>query len=49
MLKSVGQAARGEMASYLEAPVHLSLWVKVKKNWRDDPSMLRLLGIATHR
>jgi GTP-binding protein Era len=48
MLKSVGQAARREMASYLEAPVHLSLWVKVKKNWRDDPSMLRLLGIATH-
>jgi len=48
MLKSIGQAARREMASYLECPVHLSLWVKVKKNWRDDPGMLRLLGIATH-
>jgi len=46
MLKAIGQAARLEMASYLEAPVHLSLWVKVKRRWRDDPTVLRLLGIA---
>jgi GTPase len=46
MLKAIGIAARQEMASTLGAPVHLSLWVKVKKRWRDDPSMLRLLGIV---
>jgi GTP-binding protein Era len=46
MLKAIGIAARQEMAASLRTPVHLALWVKVKKNWRDDPSVLRLLGIA---
>jgi GTPase len=46
MLKAIGIAARREMASSLGVPVHLSLWVKVRKNWRDDPSVLRLLGIV---
>lgn len=46
MLKAIGISARQEMAASLRTPVHLSLWVKVKKNWRDDPSVLRLLGIA---
>jgi GTPase len=45
MLKSVGIAARKEMISLLKAPVHLSLQVKVKRSWRDDPRMLRLLEI----
>ena len=47
MLKTIGIAARREMASSLGTPVHLSLRVKVRKNWRDDPSILRLLGIVT--
>ncbi|MCI0408964.1 MAG: KH domain-containing protein, partial [Acidobacteria bacterium] len=47
MLKAIGSAARQAMASSLGTPVHLSLWVKVKKNWRDDPGVLRLLGIVT--
>ena len=47
MLKAIGIAARQEMAASLGTPVHLSLWVKVRKNWRDDPSVLRLLGIVT--
>ena len=46
MLKAIGIAARQEMAASLGTPVHLSLWVKVRKNWRDDPSVLRLLGIV---
>ena len=47
MLKAVGTAARKEMGAYLHSPVHLSLWVKVKKGWRNDPLLLRLLGIAS--
>ena len=46
MLKAVGTAARMEMAAYLGSAAHLSLWVKVKKGWRNDPLLLRLLGIA---
>ena len=46
MLKAIGTAARHEMARQAGVPVHLSLWVKVKKKWRDDPAMLRLLGIG---
>lgn len=46
MLKAIGIAARAEMAVRLGAPVHLSLWVKVKKGWRDDALLLRLLGIS---
>ncbi len=45
MLKAVGTAARMEMMAYLGSPAHLSLWVKVKKGWRNDPLLLRLLGI----
>ena len=29
----------------LKGRVHLSLWVKVKEGWRDDPSLLRLIGL----
>jgi GTP-binding protein Era len=45
MLKAVGTAARAEMAGILGAPVHLSLRVKVKPDWRNDALLLRLLGI----
>jgi GTP-binding protein Era len=45
MLKAVGVASRKEMMALLKTPVHRSLQVKVKKSWRDDPQMLRLLEI----
>jgi len=47
MLKAIGTAARQGMASQLGATAHLALWVKVKKGWRNDPLLLRLLGIAS--
>jgi GTPase len=46
MLKAIGTASRAELAGYLGHPVHLSLWVKVKQGWREDPLILRLLGIS---
>lgn len=45
MMKAIGTAARRGLEEYLAARVHLSLWVKVKKNWRDDRSLLRLIGL----
>jgi GTP-binding protein Era len=44
MLKEIGRHAREEIESLLGTKVFLELWVKVEKNWREDPSALRRLG-----
>lgn len=44
MLKTVGTRARQAMGRLFERPVHLDLWVKVKKDWSDDERALRQLG-----
>lgn len=40
MLKKIGTAAREHLESLLETKIFLSLFVKVKPNWREDPSFL---------
>ena len=45
MMKAIGTTARRSLEAYLGSHVHLSLWVKVKKGWRDDTSVLRLIGL----
>ncbi len=45
MLKEIGQRARAEIEALLGAKVFLELWVKVEKNWREDPRALRRLGL----
>lgn len=37
MLKEVGTSARRQMERLLGTRVHLDLWVKVKKDWRNKP------------
>jgi len=44
MLKEIGRLAREEIEPLLGAKVFLELWVKVEKNWREDPRALRRLG-----
>ena len=44
LLKRVGQEAREEAESLLQAKVYLDLWVKVWKNWRRDPRAIRQFG-----
>lgn len=44
MLKKIGSAARASIERMLGRPVFLDLWVKVRPNWRDDPSALGWLG-----
>lgn len=46
LLKRIGQAARREIEALLETRVYLELWVKVRKNWRQDPQALRWLGLG---
>jgi GTP-binding protein Era len=44
MLKEIGTRARVELESLLGCKINLQLWVKVRKNWRDNNSILRSLG-----
>ena len=44
-IKAVGQAARGELETILDARVHLFLFVKVREKWTADPERYQELGI----
>ena len=44
-IKAVGQAAREELQTILDARVHLFLFVKVREKWTADPERYRELGI----
>lgn len=44
MLKAIGTDARIDMEKLLEKKVFLELFVKLKKNWRKNPSALRQFG-----
>ena len=43
-LKEVGTLARMELEELLEKKVYLETFVKMQKNWRDDPASLDALG-----
>jgi GTP-binding protein Era len=43
-LKKIGAHARAEIEKFLDRPVYLELWVKVKTNWRKDKKFLKELG-----
>ena len=44
-IKSIGKAARKDIAEAAEVPVHLFLHVKVRENWLDDPERYREMGL----
>lgn len=44
MLKEIGSQARIEIENLLDTKVNLSLWVKVKKDWRDSDMLLKNYG-----
>jgi GTP-binding protein Era len=44
MLKKIGTQAREDIEKLLGTRVFLELWVKVKKDWRDNPNALKNLG-----
>jgi len=43
MLKADWDMARLEIEKLLDTKIFLELWVKVKKDWRDDTKMLHEL------
>lgn len=44
MLKRIGSAARRDMEEMMEAKVNLQLWVKVRKEWRDNELLMKNYG-----
>ncbi|MDR1664743.1 MAG: GTPase Era [Clostridiales bacterium] len=44
MLKKIGGAARRDAEALLGSRIYLQLWVKVKKNWRDNDFLLKNFG-----
>lgn len=44
MLKRVGTGARKEMENFLKKKVFLEMYVKVAREWRDSPGMLKKFG-----
>lgn len=49
MIKGIGVHARESIEKLLSANVYLTLWVKVKEDWRNSEYMLRELGYSTKR
>lgn len=45
-LKTIGSNARKQIEQAVGKPVHLELWVKVRKGWRDDVGALEGLGYS---
>jgi GTP-binding protein Era len=45
MIKAIGTAARLELEEITEQRVHLSLFVKVRENWLDDPARYSVWGL----
>lgn len=43
-LKRIGESARYEIEGFLQAKVNLKIWVKVRKEWRDNQNLLKELG-----
>lgn len=43
-LKRIGETARYELERFLHTKVNIKIWVKVRKEWRDNQNLLKELG-----
>ena len=44
MLQAIGSEARSDIEKLLDTHVNLKLWVKIRPDWRNNPSDLKNLG-----
>jgi GTP-binding protein Era len=44
-MKDIGSDARRELEEMFERRIHLFVFVKVRKNWKEDPERYRMLGL----
>ena len=47
LIKNIKLKSINDIKRLLSKKVHLDLWVKVKKDWKDRPNDLRVLGYST--
>ncbi|MBS5217481.1 MAG: KH domain-containing protein, partial [Sutterella wadsworthensis] len=43
-LREISRLARADIAEQLGCPVHLEVWVRVRRGWSDDVKALKTLG-----
>ena len=48
-LKRIGETARYELEKFLRAKVNVKIWVKVRKEWRDNQNLLKELGYKSKK
>lgn len=48
-LKKIGETSRYEIERFLRAKINLKIWVKVRKEWRDNGLLLRELGYKKNK
>jgi GTP-binding protein Era len=48
-LKRIGETARYELEKFLRAKVNVKIWVKVRKEWRDNQNFLKELGYKKNK
>ena len=48
-LKKIGETARYELERFLRSKVNLKIWVKVRKEWRDNQNLLKELGYKKNK
>ena len=46
MLKKIGSSARHDIEAMMDARVNLKIWVKVRKEWRDNEMYLKSYGYS---
>ena len=46
MLKTIGSHARPDIERLLDSKVNLKLWVKVRKDWRNNETQIRSFGLG---
>ena len=44
MIKNIGIRSREKIERLLGEKINLKLWIKVQKNWRNDPLFLQRVG-----
>jgi len=49
MMKKIGTLARQEMQTLFARKIHLEMFVKVQKDWRDNPEFLRMIDWRSMR
>lgn len=48
-LKRIGETSRYELERFLRSKVNVKIWVKVRKEWRDNQLLLKELGYKTNK